>query len=311
MKYLYKIKKISKSPKYFKIYSQIICRGQKKFSHIYKLTSIHYAKKIINRNGAYIYEAHHILPKCLCENENQKKDITNICFLTIKEHLLCHKILALKICPENASLKRAFFATFRKRNIKQIYRMPTLREVEFFKKHSKELFIKSGEENGMYGKKHSEETKHKIRLKAMGRKPSKRIIEKMKISQQKNKKNNSWNQILKHNSNIKAKCYDDLEKKICELYKSGKQNMSWISKELNFSTTNCGVIKRILTENKLPIPSPTWSKIVKKYGYRWKNMNEFTAELKDLYSNGMNINRISKHLGLNDWIVTSTLRNSD
>jgi hypothetical protein len=87
--------------------------------------------------------------------------------------------------------------------------------------------------------------------------------------------------------------------------------MIWTSNELNFSRPHCTTIKRVLQENSLSVTSSTCAKIVKKYGYRWKDMNEFADELKKLYSQGMNVNRISIRLGLNDWIVASTLRNSD
>ena len=310
MKYLSKLEKISQSKKYFLIYSKIINRGRERISS-YQGNSIHYIKKLINKNNPYTYEAHHIFPKCLCKNENEKKDINNISFLTIKEHLLCHKILALKICPKHPKLLKSFFAMFSKRTIHQIYRRPTLKELELFKKESKKMHGFKGKKNGMYGKKHNKKTILKIKEKAVGRKHSSDTIRSMKMVQQKNKKENAWKQIIKYNPNIKATSYDDLEKKICKLYNNGKQNMTLISKELNFSKPHCTTIKRVLIENGLPIPSSTWSKIVKKYGYRWKNMNEFTAELKDLYSKSMNINKISKHLGLNDWIVTSSLRNSD
>lgn len=38
-------------------------------------------------------ECHHIWPRSICENEAQKKDITNLVFLTAREHFICHLLL--------------------------------------------------------------------------------------------------------------------------------------------------------------------------------------------------------------------------
>lgn len=64
-------------------------------------------KAISRQNGAYTSEAksnlksiygyvevHHILPRCLCENEDQINDTHNKIILTAKEHYIAHLLLA-------------------------------------------------------------------------------------------------------------------------------------------------------------------------------------------------------------------------
>lgn len=47
------------------------------------------AKKVLN----YV-EAHHILPKCFCHDESKKKNSENVCFLSAREHFICHLLLS-------------------------------------------------------------------------------------------------------------------------------------------------------------------------------------------------------------------------
>ena len=119
--------------------------------------------------GFYV-ESHHIFPKSLCD-EAGKTDQANRVFLTFKEHLLAHKILA-RIFPTVREFQRAYFAMFSARNTSQPKRMMTIREAEYFKSQSSHIFSRKGEENGMYGRNQTHETRAKISAKAKGRKAS-------------------------------------------------------------------------------------------------------------------------------------------
>ena len=125
--YLEKLKVLSNSKKYYNIYEKIIRRAKDRI--IFPHKTIHSSKKHVNGlHGKYKYEAHHILPKCISD-EISKNDINNIVFLTLKEHLLCHKILALKMLKGNKSIIQSFYAMFRKRTAQQKYRLMNTKEI--------------------------------------------------------------------------------------------------------------------------------------------------------------------------------------
>lgn len=167
-KYLNEIVRAGKieNLKYFLWYSNLILKA---------------LKRPQNKNELDFYsEKHHILPKCLCIND-EKNDIENIVLLSLREHALAHKLLSKSI-PSSHKLKRAYFGMFKARSDLQNKPRITSRDYEFFRKNTKQIFGRRGKENGMYGKKHSEETRDKIRKKAIGRKASKETKEKMKIN---------------------------------------------------------------------------------------------------------------------------------
>lgn len=168
-KYLNKLTDTSKieNHKYFKWYSNLILKG---------------LKRPQNKSELDFYsEKHHILPKCLCADIEEKNDIENAVLLSLKEHALAHKLLSKSI-PSSHKLKRAYFGMFKARTDLQNKPRITSRDYEFFRKNAKQIFGRRGEENGMYGKKHTNETKNKISKKALGRKASDKTKEKMRIT---------------------------------------------------------------------------------------------------------------------------------
>lgn len=89
-------------------------------------------QKAKNREKPNIYcEKHHIIPKCL----NGSNDITNLVYLTAKEHYVAHHLLC-KINPNNCNLFFAFNAmnNWKSRNTNQRYK-PRLsaRQYEYLK----------------------------------------------------------------------------------------------------------------------------------------------------------------------------------
>lgn len=108
------------------------------------------------------YEAHHIIPKCL-GGKGECRQVThpNIVLLTTKEHFIAH-LLLVKSYPENISLKRALWSLLRNTSkcMKERYK-PSSRMYEIIRND----YIKtsSGSGNPFYNKKHSLETKEKIR----------------------------------------------------------------------------------------------------------------------------------------------------
>jgi hypothetical protein len=69
------------------------------------------------------------------------------------------------------------------RNDKQEKITLSIREYEFLRENAKDLYGRAGKENGMYGKKHSEESKQKMRKKSLGRKVSEETRRKKSLSQ--------------------------------------------------------------------------------------------------------------------------------
>lgn len=161
---LYLEKLIFKNEKYFRRYSQIINRALD--------------RPKIKAKIPFYTEKHHIFPKCLCSTIFEKDDPNNHVLLSLREHALAHKILAHG--TESIKLKRAYMGMLTARNNTQRKTVLTSREYAFLKLNSRDLYGRKGKENGMYGKSHSEETKDKIRKKALGRKMSVECVNKRK-----------------------------------------------------------------------------------------------------------------------------------
>lgn len=168
------MKKISlKIMNYQKLHDDIINRGKlRKFSF---------------KNGLH---RHHIVPKCLGGSD----ELENISVLTYKEHFLIHKILALKLFPNNRKLIHAFWrmcnSTIRynfnvsirdyetAKNLQSISISGKLNPMAnsarfgvlnpfYGKKHTEDFKIKKSKQSTiqMTGHKKSQETKDKIGLK--------------------------------------------------------------------------------------------------------------------------------------------------
>ena len=111
------------------------------------------------KNSNVYYEKHHIIPRCM----NGTNDIDNLILLTAKEHFILHKILCL-LHPKNAKLAHALWRMVNTGiNDKRDYRI-TAKEYERIKinKSSIQSLMVSGENNPMYGKCHSDDTKRKL-----------------------------------------------------------------------------------------------------------------------------------------------------
>jgi hypothetical protein len=127
-----------------------------------------------NRTLEGYSEKHHIIPRCMGGND----DSENLVKLTAREHFIAHRLLT-KIYPDNHKLKSALFLMSR-RKISKVYFKISSRTYEHLKKQfdlSKSSYQKGRKrppeanekakqtkiKNGTYGKKHSEETKAKIK----------------------------------------------------------------------------------------------------------------------------------------------------
>lgn len=180
---------------YQKIYNQLITKRQ---------------NEILPKN---IYgEIHHIVPKCLGgTNEN-----SNLVRLTAREHYIAHLLLA-KIY-DNVKIYAAvkymqINNEHHKRNFKFNSRLFQKMREEFNKKISEH---NKGENNGMYGKSHSEETRKKLSLSHIGKnfhpnwKPN--IEQREKISKKAKERLSDKN---KH-PRFGKHCSDETKKKISE-----------------------------------------------------------------------------------------------
>lgn len=303
--YLEKIKTLSNSQKYYRIYEKIIKRASSRIVFSYK--NIYSAKKYVNKKyGKYKYEAHHILPKCISD-ENSKNDINNIAFLTLKEHLICHKILALRLLKNNNSILQAFYAIFKKRDDNQKYRLMNNREILFFKQNYSNFLTRKGIKNGMYGKKHTDITKNKIRLKAIGRKLSDERLKELREYAKKTCKENSWRQIKKHHKNFIFNSYEELENFCLEESKKGLGIWS-IGSKINLSGIVIrNILKRFnIEENK----NQTMSKILKRNpNFEFKTYKELCNFCLKEYNNKVTINKISKNLNISRCAVEKCIKN--
>jgi len=129
---------------------------QKVYDGIITNAIFEHRQKLRKNNVNYIYyENHHIIPRCLAENEEE----SNLVLLTAREHYICHKLLCY-IYPENIKIIYAFhlMTCFNKEKphvSSRDYELArSLRSNKSLSKETKEkLSIKSsGRNNGMFEK---------------------------------------------------------------------------------------------------------------------------------------------------------------
>src|SRR6266853_1340827 len=118
------------------------------------------------------HEKHHIIPECL----GGMNDFSNIVSLTYREHYIVHWLLT-KMTTGNARIKMLWALSMMARRTNQERSSPSwlyalakksVRAARIGSKASEETKIKmrkanAGKNNGFYGKKHSIETRNKIR----------------------------------------------------------------------------------------------------------------------------------------------------
>jgi len=135
---------------YKKIYDQIIDRAKNRVTEGYT-------------------ENHHIIPKCMGGGSDSSN---NIVALTAREHYICHYILHF-LYPDNNKIFYAFRTMCKMKNKHQSRDFNiSSRMFEYLKlQHSIRLkkgmspffkMVQTGEANGMYGKKHTEESRKKM-----------------------------------------------------------------------------------------------------------------------------------------------------
>lgn len=140
--YLRKIISLSQdSTKYLEWYISIINRA------LSRASSRKLAEQLLDH-----VEAHHILPKCMCDDESYKTDKENIAFLSIREHFICHVLLD-KIFSHPYKLKMAvsYFTSRGKHLTSKQYDRARRAYLECDQSFKANI----GPKNGMYGRQHS------------------------------------------------------------------------------------------------------------------------------------------------------------
>jgi hypothetical protein len=164
-----------------------------------------------------------------------------------------------------------------------------------------------GKENGMFGRKQTEDTKLKISRKATGRKPTNTSRKLMSDSQLKRREENAWNQLIKNPVYQKFSDYKDFLSKISEVYESCYRLPLLISKTIG--ATECGV-KTVLKAQKLEyITDQRFSKLIKNYGGKFKSFNEYEDLVLYHHNNGLSFSQIAAELSVNMHGVLSVLNN--
>ena len=145
-----------------------------------------YYFNIINKARARIKtigyaEKHHIIPKSL-GGDNSK---SNLVLLTAKEHYICHLLLPKMLTGDN--MRKMSYAIWLMINVNRgcqlRYKVTSRMYKSIKEKNSKLLSIANKGKLGIHsGKKFSNETKQKMSLSAVGRKPSLQAIEAAKKS---------------------------------------------------------------------------------------------------------------------------------
>jgi len=149
--------------KYTKTYYQIIERARNRTLFEYK-------------------EKHHIIPKSL----NGPDESFNIVSLTAREHFICHWLLTKMVSGKRNQWKmiNALGLMMWSENLNQERYKVNSRTYEILKhKHSEyKSWANSGEKNGMFGRKWTEEQKEKIRKQNTGWQPTEEMREKIRKS---------------------------------------------------------------------------------------------------------------------------------
>jgi len=133
---------------YQKIYNDIINRGKTRVLHSYT-------------------ESHHIIPKCLGGSDGRE----NIVKLTAEEHYLAHQLL-VKIYPGvrgliYAAIRMTGKGAYNRKTNNKLYGWLKRRRSEIGQSEDHKLknsLANRGENNGMYGKTHTNEIKQKLRI---------------------------------------------------------------------------------------------------------------------------------------------------
>lgn len=115
------------------------------------------------------FEKHHILPKSL-GGKNNKENLVN---LTAREHFICHRLLTKMVSTTKHKYQmwNAFSCMlYRENSSQQRYQIGS-KKFETIKKAGADIKSQlwSGENNPMYNKIHSEESKEKMKIAATGR----------------------------------------------------------------------------------------------------------------------------------------------
>lgn len=133
-----------------------------------------------HRNLDCYTESHHIVPCSLGGND----DLTNLVNLTAREHFVCHWLLVkMTTGQEHYKMLNALRMMRAEKHGQQRYDTKiTARVYENIKQKYAELQSQTlrGTGNGMFGKRHTQEAKDKIRQKNLGKKLTPEQVEKLK-----------------------------------------------------------------------------------------------------------------------------------
>ncbi len=169
--------------KYTKIYYQLINKAK----------SENRIKTSVTHENHIYYELHHIMPSSICpELSDLKLNPENGVLLTAREHYIAH-LLLVNMVESSIDKTKMAFALFRftkhydcrpnrilnshqyslAKKIHEKY-LSLSYEIKYGEEKAKEIkkkqsISRTGSRNGMYGKKHSEETMIKLRAKAQER----------------------------------------------------------------------------------------------------------------------------------------------
>ena len=116
-------------------------------------------------------ETHHIIPKSLGGEDTQE----NLVVLTAREHFLCHWLLTRMVENKRdqwSMINALGFMMWAENDNQQRYKVNARLYEQLKQKHSDmKSWAFSGERNGMYGKKHSEETIERMKEYQQNRPP--------------------------------------------------------------------------------------------------------------------------------------------
>lgn len=129
----------------------------------------HTSRKVAKSVLGYV-ECHHIIPRSLGGLERD-----NLVYLTAKEHFVCHHLLTKMTEGENkAKMYKALHKMSSANSFQERHRIPSYLyeriRIEAGRSHSLLITgIMSGENNPMYGRQHSEESKKKMSINRSGK----------------------------------------------------------------------------------------------------------------------------------------------
>ena len=127
------------------------------------------------KSKSHYLEEHHIIPRCMGGDDTKE----NLVLLTFKEHFICHRLLCKMVSDKNHKSKM-LYALFRMSHVGDKTQRNLTEHQKFRCLESNRIASRTRNHKPNLGKKHTEESKQKIREAATGKKHTEETKQKIR-----------------------------------------------------------------------------------------------------------------------------------